>query len=120
VDVPSIQTLVFAKPVFSRTKFWQMIGRGTRLYTDKATGEIKKDFLIIDHWKNFAFFELNPDGEVDHPTEPLPVRLFRLRLEKCLLLHSQQADPELAVVDLKAMLAALPRESINVRPHWSE
>ncbi|RYE65752.1 MAG: DEAD/DEAH box helicase, partial [Oxalobacteraceae bacterium] len=36
VDVPAIQNLVFAKPVFSRVKFWQMIGRGTRLHTDKA------------------------------------------------------------------------------------
>jgi type I restriction enzyme R subunit len=48
VDVPSIQTLVFAKPVFSRVKFWQMIGRGTRLFTDLRTGDVKKDFLIID------------------------------------------------------------------------
>ena len=55
VDVPAIQNLVFAKPVFSKVKFWQMIGRGTRLHIDKATGEIKKDFLIIDHWKNFAY-----------------------------------------------------------------
>ena len=69
VDVPAIQNLVFAKPVFSKVKFWQMIGRGTRLHFDKATGEIKKDFLIIDHWKNFAYFKLKPDGEVDHPSE---------------------------------------------------
>ena len=82
VDIPAIQNLVFAKPVFSRVKFWQMIGRGTRLHFDKATGEFKKDFLIIDHWKNFAYFKLKPDGEVYHPSEPLPVRLFRLRLEK--------------------------------------
>ena len=120
VDVPAIQNLVFAKPVFSRVKFWQMIGRGTRLHTDKATGEIKKDFLIIDHWKNFAYFKLKPDGEVDHPSEPLPVRLFRLRLEKWQLLHAQQQDVQSAIVDLRAMLQALPRGSINVRPHWDE
>jgi type I restriction enzyme, R subunit len=57
---------------------------------------------------------------VDHPTEPLPVRLFRLRLEKWLLLHSQQANPDPAVAELKSMVAVLPRESINVRPHWGE
>ncbi len=68
VDVPAIQNLVFAKPVFSKVKFWQMIGRGTRLHTDKTTGEIKNDFLIIDHWKNFAYFKLKPDGEVNHAT----------------------------------------------------
>jgi len=120
VDVPAIQNLVFAKPVFSKVKFWQMIGRGTRLHTDKATGEIKKDFLIIDHWKNFAYFKLKPDGEVDHPCEPLPVRLFRLRLEKWQLLHAQQQDTQTAIADLLIMLQALPRHSINVRPHWDE
>lgn len=120
VDVPAIQNLVFAKPVFSKVKFWQMIGRGTRLYTDKATGEIKKDFLIIDHWKNFAYFKLKPDGEVDHPSEPLPVRLFRLRLEKWQLLEVQQQGTQTAIPDLQAMLKALPRHSINVRPHWDE
>lgn len=120
VDVPSIQNLVFAKPVFSQVKFWQMIGRGTRLHTDKATGEIKKDFLIIDHWRNFAYFKLNPAGEIDHPSEPLPVRLFRLRLEKWQLLHAQQHDTQSTISDLLAMVQALPRQSINIRPHWDE
>lgn len=120
VDVPAIQNLVFAKPVFSKVKFWQMIGRGTRLHTDKATGDIKKDFLIIDHWKNFAYFKLKPDGEVDHPSEPLPVRLFRLRLEKWQLLHAQQQDTQTVIADLLMMLQALPRHSINVRPHWDK
>lgn len=120
VDVPAIQNLVFAKPVFSKVKFWQMIGRGTRLHNDKTTGESKKDFLIIDHWKNFAYFKLKPDGEVDHPSEPLPVRLFRLRLEKWLLLHAQLHDTQAAITDLQLMLQALPRTSINVRPHWDE
>ena len=90
VDIPAIQNLVFAKPVFSTVKFWQMIGRGTRLWTDKATGEVKKDFLIIDHWNNFAFFKLNPEGEAGHPTEPRPVRLSRLRLDMWQLFHAQQ------------------------------
>ena len=123
VDVPAIQNLVFAKPVFSKVKFWQMIGRGTRLYTDKATGEIKNDFLIIDHWKNFAYFKLKPDGEVDHPSEPLPVRLFRLRLEVWQLLQGQGPGAQStrdAVAVLQVMLLALPRHSINVRPHWDE
>ncbi|EOG5375710.1 DEAD/DEAH box helicase family protein [Cronobacter turicensis] len=120
VDVPAIQNLVFAKPIFSKVKFWQMIGRGARRHIDKATGEIKKDFLIIDHWKNFAYFKLKPDGEVEHPSEPLPVRLFRLRLEKWQLLHTQQQDTQTAIADLLAMLDTLPRQSINVRPHWDE
>lgn len=120
VDIPAIQNLVFAKPVFSKVKFWQMIGRGTRLHTDKASGDIKKDFLIIDYWKNFAYFKLKPDGEIDHPSEPLPVRLFRLRLEKWQLLHAQKLDTQATIDELRAMLQALPRQSINIRPHWDE
>lgn len=123
VDVPAIQNLVLAKPVFSKVKFWQMIGRGTRLHTDVSTGEIKRDFLIIDHWKNFAYFKLKPEGEVDHPSEPLPVRLFRLRLEVWQLLHGLHPDEQIthnAIAALQAMLLALPRQSINVRPHWDE
>jgi type I restriction enzyme R subunit len=123
VDVPAIQNLVFAKPVFSKVKFWQMIGRGTRLHTDKSTGEVKRDFLIIDHWKNFAYFKLKPDGEVDHPSEPLPVRLFRLRLEVWQLLHGIRPDTQSTrdvIATLQTMLQALPRQSINVRPHWDE
>jgi len=67
---------VFAKPVFSRVKFWQMIGRGTRLYIDKATGELKIDFLDHRLLEKLCYFKLNPDGEIDHPTEPLPVSFF--------------------------------------------
>lgn len=120
VDVPAIQNLVFAKPVFSRVKFWQMVGRGTRLYTDRATGEEKRDFLIIDHWKNFAYFQLNPEGETERPSEPLPVRLFRLRLERWQLEHAQQRTAEITAARLQTMLAALPRQSIDVRPHVEE
>lgn len=120
VDVPAIQNLVFAKPVFSKVKFWQMVGRGTRLHTDKPSGEIKKDFLIFDYWKNFAYFKLNPDGEIDHRNEPLPVRLFRLRLEKWQILHAQGLDTKPNIKNLRLILQELPRQSINVRPHWDE
>lgn len=120
IDVPAIQNLVFAKPVYSHVKFWQMIGRGTRLWVDPTTDDKKKDFLIIDHWNNFAYFKLNPEGDVDHPTEPLPVRLYRLRLEKWLLLNVEQQDCNAVIDELKVMLSSLPRESINVRPHLDE
>lgn len=120
IDVPAIQNLVFAKPVYSQVKFWQMIGRGTRLWNDQHTGEIKKDFLIIDHWKNFAYFKLNPEGEIAQSNEPLPVRLFRLRLEKWQLLVAQNTAAENVIADLQQMLSALPQQSINVHPHWEE
>jgi type I restriction enzyme R subunit len=120
VDVPAIQTLVFAKPVFSRVKFWQMIGRGTRLFTDPRPGDVKKDFLIIDCWNDFAYFQLNPEGETDHPTEPLAVRLFRLRLEKRLLLRGRGEDDAPVVEAMQTMLSSLPLDNVNIQPHREE
>ena len=122
VDVPAIQNLVFAKPVFSQVKFWQMIGRGTRLWTDPRTGEKKENFLIIDFWNNFAYFNMNPEGEVASLTEPLPVRLFRLRLEKLALLRSQEQTEAIAttITQIQQMLAQLPTDNINVRSHLQE
>ena len=116
IDVPAIETLVFAKPVFSQVKFWQMIGRGTRRPKDETTGKEKETFLIIDHWDNFAYFRMNPEGEVASSSVPLPVRLFRARLKKL-----QQVDEfnerERTADDLRQMLAALPPDNTNVRPH---
>lgn len=85
IDVREITNLVFAKPVFSYTKFWQMIGRGTRLLDSvkKRPWCTKKDkFLIIDCWNNFEYFQMNPKGKEDKPTKPMPVRLFEVRLNK--------------------------------------
>ncbi len=122
VDVPALQNLVFAKPVFSQVKFWQMIGRGTRLYTDPLSGQVKADFLIIDYWNNFAYFNMSPDGEISHPTEPLPVRLFRLRLDTWRLLAGQCRDEEAAAVrtQLQGMLAQLPTDNSSVRSYLAD
>lgn len=63
IDVREITNLVFAKPVYSYTKFWQMIGRGTRLLEPEKIKPwcTKKDsFLILDCWDNFEYFKLNP------------------------------------------------------------
>ncbi|AQA20227.1 restriction endonuclease subunit R [Halioglobus japonicus] len=57
VDVPALVNLVFAKPVKSWVKFWQMIGRGTRLCPDLfGPGKDKREFLIFDHYGNFEYF----------------------------------------------------------------
>jgi type I restriction enzyme R subunit len=120
IDIPAIQTLLFAKPVFSRVKFWQMIGRGTRRYENPLTGKKKTNFLIIDCWNNFTYFQLNPEGETEHPSEPLPARLFRLRLEKRSLLLGKDEDDSRVISDLQKMLVALPMENINIRPHTEE
>jgi type I restriction enzyme, R subunit len=122
IDVPALRNLVFAKPVFSEVKFWQMIGRGTRKWIDPISGEEKADFLIIDHWDKFAYFQVNTEGRTGSITEPMPTRLFRLRLEKLQILsgRGEQAAAEATRASLRAMFSALPLENINVAPHADE
>lgn len=122
VDVPSVENLVFAKPVFSYVKFWQMIGRGTRLWQDRANSKIKNDFLVLDHWNNFSYFNLKPEGEIASTTEPLPVRLFRARLRKLEIFRARDMTNEAdgTIEQLQMMLAHVPTDNINVRPHMRE
>lgn len=113
VDVPEVVNLVFAKPVFSYTKFWQMIGRGTRVIAPekaKPWCPVKPKFLIIDCWGNFDFFKMNPKGREPAEAESLPVRLFRARLDALeAALAGERADvAALVVSDLRADLTKLP------------
>lgn len=63
IDVPEIVNLVFFKKVYSKTKFWQMLGRGTRLRPDLfGSGEHKDKFIIFDYLGNFEFFRQNKNG----------------------------------------------------------
>jgi type I restriction enzyme, R subunit len=85
IDVREIVNLVFAKPVFSYTKFWQMIGRGTRLLESnkiKPWCPAKDVFQIIDCWDNFDYFKLTPKGKEPKPQIPLPVRFVGVRIDK--------------------------------------
>ncbi len=85
IDVREIVNLVFAKPIYSYTKFWQMIGRGTRLLEPtkiKPWCTEKEVFLILDCWDNFEYFKLQPKGKELKPQLPLPVRLVGIRLDK--------------------------------------
>ncbi|WP_379866488.1 DEAD/DEAH box helicase family protein [Marinobacter sp. M5B] len=93
IDVPEVVNLVFFKPVYSKIKFWQMIGRGTRLCPDLyGPGDDKADFRIFDFCYNFDFFHENPNGIDAAGSEPLSVRLFRARIE---LLGQLQQVPDL-------------------------
>ena len=63
IDVPEVVNLVFFKLVRSKTKFWQMIGRGTRLCPDLfGPGQDKEFFYVFDFCQNLEFFNQNPDG----------------------------------------------------------
>lgn len=59
IDVPEVVNLVFFKKVMSKAKFWQMIGRGTRLCPGLIDGEDKQKFYIFDFCGNFEFFRMN-------------------------------------------------------------
>jgi type I restriction enzyme R subunit len=119
VDVPEVVNLVFAKPVFSYTKFWQMIGRGTRVLDRKKLKPwcpAKDEFLIIDCWGNFDFFKMKPKGREPGEQVALPVRLFRTRLDALEAAIATARDDVAAdvIADLRADLATLPANNAVV------
>lgn len=119
VDIREITNLVFAKPVYSYTKFWQMIGRGTRLLEQdkiKSWCTEKEEFLILDCWENFDYFKLNPQGKSLKPQIPLPVRLFGIRLDKIkkALELGEAGIAEKEIDKLKMQLASLPANSVAI------
>ena len=119
IDIREITNLVFAKPVYSYTKFWQMIGRGTRLLERekiKPWCTEKDEFLILDCWENFEYFKLTPKGKEIKPQISLPVRLFGLRLDK---IEKAQELNENSIVEkeiqkLKKQIEGLPQNSIII------
>jgi len=82
IDVPEVVNLVFFKVVRSKTKFWQMLGRGTRLCPDLfAPGVDKAFFYLFDYCQNLEFFSQNPELTEGAVSEPLGTRLFKSRLQ---------------------------------------
>ncbi|MDD7984696.1 DEAD/DEAH box helicase family protein [Lentisphaera marina] len=123
IDVPEVVNLVFAKPVKSYAKFWQMIGRGTRLCPELfGPGQDKTHFQIFDHWGNFEYFESEYEEKEPAQSKPLLQRLFEARVELAQTALKKQ-DPtcfrlmrELIELDL----ADLPEKTIPVREKWAE
>nr|ABZ09826.1 putative type I restriction enzyme R protein N-terminal domain [uncultured marine microorganism HF4000_APKG8L7] len=124
IDIPEVANLVFFKPVYSKIKFWQMIGRGTRLCPELfGPGDDKRDFRVFDFCFNFDFFRENPQGIETESAIPLGTRLFRSRVE--LLAHVQRTpdldlDAALAgslTTALYGEVAAMNRENFIVRMH---
>lgn len=119
IDVRELVNLVFAKPVYSYTKFWQMIGRGTRLLEPekiKPWCTQKDNFLILDCWDNFEYFKLNPRGKELKGQIPLPVRLFGVRLEK---IEEAQTQSKSEIVNkeiqkIRIQVEALPKNSVVI------
>ena len=100
VDAPRVVNLVFFKMVKSSSKFWQMIGRGTRLCPDLfGPGQDKKEFMIFDYCQNFEFFDENPDGAIANNMKPLLQQIFEAKLKVSQLItnlaNKTSADTEI-------------------------
>ncbi len=119
IDVPEVVNLVFFKLVRSKTKFWQMLGRGTRLRPDLfAPGKPKEFFYLFDYCQNLEFFSQNPETVDGTLGQSLGTRLFTARLE--LIAELDGKTSKLGVVnegttreqELRQETAALLRELI--------
>ena len=90
IDVPEVVNLVFFKIVRSKTKFWQMLGRGTRLCKDLyGPGQHKRDFFVFDFCQNLEYFSQELEISDGALAETLSQRLFKARLELVGLLDQQ-------------------------------
>jgi type I restriction enzyme R subunit len=124
VDIPEVVNLVFMKPVQSRIKLWQMIGRGTRnqeacRHYDRLPDGRKTEFLILDFWQND--FGRQTDDTV--PAEmPVLVRVFNTRLDllETTLLDRTSFAHSQAALDCRTMLERIPKDSFPVRKVWTE
>lgn len=95
IDVPEVVNLVFFKQVRSKTKFWQMIGRGTRLCEDLFGPGLDKEFFrVFDYCQNLEFFGADPELKEASTAKTLSERLFAARLDLVVALgkKKQKAD----------------------------
>ncbi len=118
IDVPEVVNLVFAKPVKSWVKFWQMIGRGTRLRPNLfGPGKDKTEFLIFDHYGNFDFFEEEYQEPEDTGGKSLLQTTFEARLElaQAALRKNHAAAFDAAVALLRSDINDLPEDSVAVK-----
>lgn len=108
IDVPEILNLVFFKKVMSKAKFWQMIGRGTRLCPNLLDGKDKEKFYIFDFCGNFDFFRLNK-GKATKNQLSIQGSIFSLEFDIAFKLQdiAYQTD------DLIAFRASLVESMVN-------
>ena len=131
VDIPEVVNLVFFKKVLSKIKFWQMIGRGTRLcpdlkiispskaYFERMTNdksrqlyESKQGFLIFDICNVFPFFKLNPDGKEDKSDVALSLNQ-KIFMQKVTLYKAMQSNYAKLDIEDKKFYEILRSELIN-------
>lgn len=103
IDVPEVLNLVFFKKVMSKAKFWQMIGRGTRLCPALMDGEDKQKFYIFDFCGNFEFFRMNK-GRATANMIALQGAIFQLEFEIAYKLQGAAYQTERLITYRKSLV----------------
>lgn len=126
VDAPRVLNLIFFKEVKSYAKYWQMIGRGTRLCPDIfGIGRDKKHFLIFDVCGNFEFFDEFPEGTNGNTVTSLQKQLFEAQLEVVQSIRTNENSTteemefaNLYTDELHQKILQLDENRFQVRKHW--
>lgn len=123
IDVPEVLNLVFFKKVMSKAKFWQMIGRGTRLCPGLLDGKDKDKFYIFDFCGNFEFFRMNKgrptanmialQGAIFHLKAQIAFKLQDLAYQTTDLIAFRKA----LVEDMVGKVQELNKDNFAVRQH---
>ena len=123
IDVPEVLNLVFFKKVMSKAKFWQMIGRGTRLCPNLLDGEDKQKFYIFDFCNNFAFFRMHK-GKPTANQLALQGAIFNLKAQIAFKLQdiAYQTDDLIAfrkslIDEMVARVQELNKDNFAVKQH---
>lgn len=125
VDIPEVVNLVFFKKVRSKSKFWQMIGRGTRLCPNLfGVGQDKEHFLIFDYLRNFEFFRENQKGIEGKVSVGLTERIFNMKVDIIKELQGLDFQEEAyinhrkeLIEDVYQEISRLNDENFQVRMH---
>jgi type I restriction enzyme R subunit len=126
VDAPRVLNLVFFKEVKSFAKYWQMIGRGTRLCKNIFGKDKDKEyFLIFDICANFEFFDEFPDGLTPKASKSLSQLIFETKLDIVMAIYNNQEPTEeeelyctFIMDDLHKSIQELDESRFEVRKHW--
>lgn len=124
IDIPELLNLVFFKPVMSKSKFWQMIGRGTRLCPGLIDGNDKGRFYIFDLCGIFDFFSVSKNGKEGNAQCSLQERIFDLKLDIAYKLQDLEYQTDELIPVRKDLIrymvdkvAELNRDNFAVKQH---
>lgn len=124
IDVPEVVNLIFMRPVQSRIKLEQMLGRGTRSndvchYFERLPNGHKEEFLVIDFWEND--FSKTADAETQQNI-PVLVRLFNIRLKllEHFLHEKDSVEYKRIIFDLRSLVNRIPVDVFSVRKIYSQ